>query len=318
MNGVILVLGVGAIFVALLLFGLLATSPTGVDPTPFERLRLALRRRPPNPSRSLHSIKDRASAIAEHSLERSGRRSRLEQALERAGIDMRPGEFVVLATTAAFAAFAVGALVGGALLALIFAGCVVAGTRFSVTLKAERRLAKFDAQLETTLPLMAGSLRAGFGLMQALDAVARESEAPTSDEFQRLVMESRLGRDLGDSLEAMQDRVRSEDFAFVVQAIEIHREVGGDLAQVLDNVTTTIRDRNRIRRQVKSLSAEGRFSAAILFCLPLLLVVAIQFLNPSYLHELTAHTVGRVVLGIGASLLVVGGLWMRRMTRLVF
>ena len=313
-----LVLGIGAMFAALLIIGLVALAPSGDGLTPFERFRSTLRRRPPNPSRSLHSIKERASAIAEQSLERSGRRSRLEKALERAGVNMRSGEFVVLATVGAFLGFAVGAFIGGALLALIFAGCVVAGTRFALTHKAERRVAKFDAQLETTLPLMAGSLRAGFGIMQALDAVARESESPTSDEFQRLVTESRLGRDLGDSLEAMQERVRSEDFAFVVQAIEIHREVGGDLAEVLDNVAGTIRDRNGIRRQVKSLSAEGRLSAMILFFLPFAMIVVIQILNPSYMHELTSHTLGRVLLGIGAGLLLIGGVWMRRMIRLVF
>ena len=184
--------------------------------------------------------------------------------------------------------------------------------------RAERRLAKFDSQLERTLPLMAGSLRAGYGIMQALDVVARESESPTAEEFRRLVMESRLGRDLGESLDAMAERVKSEDFNFVVQAIEIHREVGGDLAEVLDHVADTIRDRNRVRGQVRALSAEGRLSAGILFALPFVMCVVIQILNPVYFKELTSHTVGQVMLVFGLGLLIVGGLWMRRLVRLVF
>ncbi len=316
-QGWVLAIGLVAIFAALFLGGMLvfaSNEPTGS----FARVREVLRRRPPNPARSLQSIADHASDIAERSLDRSGRRSRLEQALERAGLNMRPGEFVVLAATSMFVAFAAGALLGGLLVAVLFAGFVGACGRIAITVLAERRLAKFDAQLETTLPLIAGSLRAGFGIMQALDSVARESEAPTSDEFRRLVMESRLGRDLGDSMRALGERVKSEDFDFVVQAIDIHRQVGGDLAEVLDKVAGTIRDRNRVRRQVQSLSAEGRLSAGILFALPFVMFIVIQIINPTYLHELTGHTMGKILLAVGLGLMLVGGVWMRRMIRLVF
>ncbi len=251
-------------------------------------------------------------------MQRSGHRGGLETALEKAGVDMRPGEFAVLTAAAAFVALAIGLVLGGPIIGLIFAACAVAGARFGLSRRAERRLAKFDSQLERTLGLMAGSLRAGYGIMQALDVVARESEAPTAEEFRRLVMESRLGRDLGESLDAMSERVKSEDFNFVVQAIEIHREVGGDLAEVLDHVADTIRDRNRVRGQVRALTAEGRLSAGILFALPFVMCVVIQILNPAYFHELTSHTLGQLMLAFGLVLLVVGGLWMRRLIRLVF
>jgi tight adherence protein B len=284
----------------------------------YQRVRDALRRRPPNPTRSIHQLAEQASDFAERSLERGGRRGRLENSLERAGINMRPGEFAVMALGACLVAFMLGLFMSGFLLALILGGLAAGATRLWVNVMVERRRTKFESQLEETLPLMSGSLRAGFGLMQTLDAVARESDAPTSDEFRRLVMESRLGRDLGDSLEALAERVQSEDFEFVVQAIEIHRQVGGDLAEVLDQVASTIRDRNRVRRQIKSLTAEGRMSAGILFGLPLVMFVVINFLNPGYLHELTGTTLGRVLLAVGLTLIVVGGLWMRRLIRLVF
>jgi tight adherence protein B len=318
MNSAALALGLASIFGALLLVGLVLTAPTGETTNHLKRLRAALRRRPPNARHSLQSLAEHASDVAERSLQRSGHRGGLEAALEKAAVDMRPGEFMVLTVTGAVVALAIGLVLGGPVIALIFASCAVGGARFYLKRRAEHRLAKFDSQLERTLPLMAGSLRAGYGIMQALDVVARESESPTADEFRRLVMESRLGRDLGESLDAMSERVKSEDFNFVVQAIEIHREVGGDLAEVLDHVADTIRDRNRVRGQVRALTAEGRLSAGILFVLPFVMCVVIQILNPVYFHELTSETLGQVMLAFGLGLLIVGGLWMRRLIRLVF
>jgi tight adherence protein B len=267
---------------------------------------------------AVSAFKEQASMFAERSLDRSGKRTGLERALENAGMNVRAGEFLLLAGTAAFAAFALGLLFGGLFLALLLAGAVVFGTRWYVSRHAERRRKRFGDQLEQTLPLLAGSLRAGFGIMQGLDAVARESASPTSDEFRRLVAEIRLGRDLGESLEAMAQRMGNEDFAWVVQAIEIHRQVGGDLAQVLDNVHATIRDRNQVRRQVSALSAEGRLSAQILFILPLGMGLYISATNPNYMAELTGTTFGKGMLVGGALLMVLGGFWMRRIVRPVF
>jgi tight adherence protein B len=277
-----------------------------------------LRYRPSNPGQSLQAIKTQASEMAERSLERSGRRGGVETALERAGVNMRAGEFLVVVVAASFAALAVGSLFGGVFLGLVLAAGIAGGSRGALGVLVNRRRAKFEAQLEQTLPLMAGSLRAGFGIMQTLDAVARESDSPTSDEFGRVVMESRLGRDLGDSLNALSERIGSEDFDFVVQAIDIHREVGGDLAEVLTNVASTIRDRNRVRRQIQTLTAEGRISAGILLALPIVMFFVVQTINPDYLHELTGTNVGRVMLAVGLALMTVGALWMRRLIRLVF
>jgi tight adherence protein B len=264
------------------------------------------------------TIGDRATQLAERRLEHKDRAGRLERALARAGIAMRPSEFVVVVATATFAVFAVILLLSGPLPALMLAAAVPLTCRMVVTSKGNKRSEKFQDQLEQTLPLMAGSLRAGFGLMQALDAVARESEAPTSDEFHRVVVETRLGRDVADAIESMAERVGSEDFDWVVQAIAIHRQVGGDLAQVLDNVYATIRDRNRIRRQVRALSAEGRLSAIILFVMPFAMLAVISVLNPGYVEELTNSSVGITMLIVAGALLAVGGLWLKRIVRLVF
>jgi tight adherence protein B len=261
----------------------------------------------------------RASAAAQRGLQRGGYDRSLNTALERAGIDLRAGEYVVLAACAALGAFALGFVSNGFLVALLLAGVAVFTSRFVLSFKADRRQAKFADQLGDTLQLLSGSLRAGYSLLQAVDAVAREADAPSSEEFGRLVVETRLGRDLGDAMQAMDRRVRTEDFNWVMQAIEIHREVGGDLAEVLDTVAGTIRERNQIRRQVKALSAEGRLSAYVLMALPIGVGGMIAITNPSYLGELTnGGLLGWGLIGMAVLLMTGGALWLRKLVKIVF
>ncbi len=307
-------LGVGIVFIGLAVALALAFAPRERSSQLAGSTLQGVR----NGTSMLTNIGQQATGFAERSLSHHDRGSRLNSALERAGIAMHPSEFAVLATTATFAVFAVGLVLTNLVAATVAAVFVPLLCRIGVTGLAERRSEKFADQLEQTLPLLSGSLRAGFGIMQAFDAVARESVAPTSEEFHRLVVETRLGRDLNEALTSMADRVRSEDFDWIVQAIEIHRQVGGDLAEVLDNAFGTIRDRNRIRRQIKALSAEGRLSAIILFVLPLGMFGVITVLNPNYIAELTGNPLGITLLLVAGGLLVVGGLWLRRIVRLVF
>jgi tight adherence protein B len=187
-----------------------------------------------------------------------------------------------------------------------------------VSVKISRRRARFTDQLGDSLQLLAGGLRTGYGLIQAIDSVAREADAPTCEEFRRVVIEHRLGRDLSESLRGVSQRMGNDDFEWVVQAIAIHRDVGGDLAEVLDNVGDTIRDRNRIRRQVRALSAEGRLSAGVLFVLPFAVGAVVAVSNPGYLGELTGRTGGRVMLGAASVLMGLGGLWLRRLVQVRF
>jgi tight adherence protein B len=314
----LLAVGLAANCVALFVLGAVTFVRREESPSPFDRIRAALRYRPTNPAQSLQNIKAHASDMAERSLDRSGRRGGIETTLEQAGVNMRAGEFLVVAVTASVVAFVVGAALSGFLFGVVLGSAALATAYGVLRMLVGRRRAKFASQLEQTLPLMAGSLRAGFGIMQSLDAVARGSDSPTSEEFGRLVMESRLGRDLGESLHAMSERVECEDFDFVVQALEIHREVGGDLAEVLDKVAGTIRDRNRIRRQIQTLTAEGRISAGILLALPVVMFFVVQAINPGYLKELTGTSFGRMLLLAGVVLITVGAVWMRRLIRLVF
>jgi len=199
---------------------------------------------------------------------------------------------------------------------LAFAAVALVLAYLIVQRRISKRQEAFADQLEQTLPLMAGSLRAGFSVTQAIDAVARESDEPTASEFRRVVVETRLGRDTVDALGALAERVDSADFRWVVQAIEIHRMVGGDLSEVLDNVYATIRDRNGVRRQIKALSGEGKLSAIVLFIMPFGTALFIQLANPGYLGTLTQSAAGWIMILVGLSLLTVGGFWMKRMLRL--
>jgi tight adherence protein B len=219
---------------------------------------------------------------------------------------------------AVIGALVVGLASGEPMIGLLLAVGAVALPRLLISRRAGKRRRAFGDQLDGTLQLIAGSLRAGYGLTQALDAVAAEAPAPTSDEFGRVVVETRLGRDFTDSLTALARRMASDDMLWVAEAIGIQREVGGDLAEVLDTLAETIRERSQLRRQVHALSAEGRISAIILIALPILLAAAISVINPEYLGELTGSPTGRILLLISVVLMVIGIAWIRRIIRVVF
>ncbi len=264
----------------------------------------------------LSNLTERAAEAAEHTLDRRGRRGQLERALEAAGLTLRSGEFVVLVAGSALAAYASGTVVAGPAVGLVLAVAAIAGFWLGVQHKVTKRRATFADQLMTTLQLMSSSLRAGFGLLQAIDVVAEEARSPTADEFHRVKVEVHLGRDLDDALEAMAERVGGEDMMWVAEGIAIHREVGGDLSEIIDGVAHTIRERNRLRRQVKALSAEGRYSAVILVALPFAMAAFLAYSNPDYLSELFKNESGRTALAVGAVLLVAGIGWMRKLIKL--
>jgi tight adherence protein B len=194
----------------------------------------------------------------------------------------------------------------------------VLGVMAWLTRRTERRQKTFADQLSDNLLLLSGNLRVGHGVLQSLDGLAREADWPSDEEFRRVVTEQRLGRDLNESFRAVVDRVGSEDLRWVAEAIEIHREVGGDLAEVLDKVAATIRDRDSVRRTIAVLTAEGRFSAYVLTALPFAGFLFITLINPEYGDLLTGTTAGHVALISAGGLMLVGWLWLRRLIRLVF
>jgi tight adherence protein B len=284
------------------------------------RVRLAPARRRPvvGPAVSpLSQATARVTALIDTLLRRSNAEVHVA-VLERAGVTMRLQDFVLLVVAAALAAAAGGLVLVGPLLALLLAVVVPVLVRVGLGVMAGRRRSAFADQLDDSLQLIASSLRAGHSLLQALASVAREAEQPTSVEFARVLNETRVGRPLNDSLEETAARMESPDFTWVTQAIAINREAGGNLAEVLDGVASTIRERNQIRRQVQALSAEGKLSAYVLMALPFGIAAFLMVSNRPYMARFVQGLVGYGLIGLCVLLLVVGGLWLRKVVSFKF
>ena len=312
-SSALLVLGVVAIGAALLVLALVVL-PAGPSRVPLSRLDPSAA---PTVS-ALSGVGSVAGAAVEKALVKRGRLASGAYALERAGVAMSLPDFVLLVGVVTVVGGALGIALGGPLVALLLVVLVPFGAKLLLGFKASRRQAAFADQLDDSLQLMAGSLRAGHSLLRAVDSVASEADAPTSEEFSRIVNETRVGRDLNDALDEVAARMGSDDFTWVAQAIAIHREVGGNLAEVLDAVGHTIRERNGIRRQVKALSAEGKLSAIVLLALPFGVTGFISLTNPGYLAKFTESLTGYAMLGVCVLLLVVGALWLKKMVSIRF
>jgi tight adherence protein B len=270
------------------------------------------------PEGSLAAPSQRLSTALEKGLAGSGRTARLAVALDLAGMSIGPGDFLLLVLAGSLAAGALGLILFGLLAALLLTLVAPMVGMLILKFRTGRRRAAFADQLEDSLQLLAGSLRAGHSLLRAIDAAVHESESPTAEEFSRVTNQNRVGRPLDDSLGDTAQRMDSKDFAWVAQAIAIHRTVGGDLAEVLDTVGQTIRERNQIRRQVKALSAEGRMSAYVLVALPFVVAGLLVLTNPGYLTRLTESIVGWIMIGGAAVMLTIGALWLRKIVTFTF
>lgn len=237
--------------------------------------------------------------------------------LQAAGIPLRAPEWLLthtgVATGAALLLFLAsgGSAVATALGLLIG----VAGPWLFLSHKQSRRERAFLAAMPETLQLMAGSLQAGYSLPQAVDTVVREGHEPIAGEFNRALIEARLGVQIEDALDGVAVRLHSTDFSWVVMAMRIQRDVGGNLAELLATVADTLRERDRLRRQVQTLSAEGRLSAWILGLLPVAFALYLSVARPEYLTPLVSDALGLIILITGAVLLAVGAFWLSRVVK---
>lgn len=234
---------------------------------------------------------------------------------EQAGLKIGIGDFLVMCGAAAVVAGILGFILGGLGLALLLALIGPASLLVWLNIKASKRQAAFAEQLPDTIQSLAGSLRAGHSFLRAVDGLADEAEPPMSQEMRRVINETRIGRDLVDSLVTTSARMKSEDFLWTAQAVDTHREVGGNLAEVLENVNETIRERAQLARQVRAISAEGRISAAVLLCLPVVMLVALCFMNPTYASTFFTTPIGWLMLAAAALLLGVGAFWLSRLIK---
>jgi tight adherence protein B len=256
------------------------------------------------PVASAKWIPDSLAQAGHRFAEATGFSARLDERLEQAGLPVLAGEFVAMTVLCALIGGVIAALfLQNLIFVLVIAGAAGLVPYFWMVRALSKRQRALVDQLADTLSILATSLRAGYSFLQALDTVSKEIGEPSAGEFQRVVAEIRLGRPVDDALSAMAVRVGSDDLKWAVIAINVQRQVGGNLAEVLDIVSATVRERAYIRRQINVLSAEGRISVAILACLPLGIMLYIAVVNPTYIAPLFTTAPGLV-------LLIGGGLWM--------
>ncbi|WP_104081787.1 type II secretion system F family protein [Cryobacterium sp. Y11] len=318
MSTAIFAIGVFCVVGALFVVVFLVIAP------PMLRVPLGRRRAPGVAPRSgLTRLTDRTVGAIDRLLRQRNVVPFTASELEQAGIRLQASAFVLMVISASLVSALIGLLLGVGTgwampLMILFAALAVIGAKIWLQQRTARRRAKFADQLDESLGLLAGGLRAGHSLMRAVDAVSHETESPTSEEFARIVNETRIGRDLSDALENTAVRMRSDDFHWVAQAISINREAGGNLSQILDQVGHTIRERNEIRRQVKALAAEGKLSAWVLILLPIGVFAFLLITQPNYFSGFLGNTIGIIALIVAVILLVAGSLWMMAVVKVKF
>jgi tight adherence protein B len=322
-----LIIGIVAVFVGLLaLFVLLAFNARLLD-TRDTRMRRRLSsytltgrttRAEPQPT----ALGD--SSVTRSAVQLAGRLvvsrdfdARLGRRLDAAGVPLKPAEWIVVQAGSAVALGLLFLLLGGGSAVAAILGILIGigGPIGYLVMRESRRSTAFLEQLPDTLQLIAGSISVGHSLAQAMDAVVREDIQPMSTEFNRALVETRLGMPVEDALEGISTRMVSEDFAWIVMAIRIHREVGGNLAEILTTVAATVRERERLRRQVRGLSAEGRLSAWILGALPPIFATYLILVRPTYIKPLFTDPLGVTLLGVMIVLMITGIFWLRRVVK---
>jgi len=316
-----LIVGLAATFSGVLL--LLGVAFLGFTPTEGQRLlKRRLGRFDPDadPTQSVApstQVSDKVADIIGALPKPAGYEERIQARLDRAAWPIRASEFISLRLGLSAAGLVIGlgllrnvVITVPLVLVGYFAPYVILSRRIT------RRRSLFHEQLPDTLQMLASSLRAGYGMLQGLDNVVREGSDPTAAEFGRVLTEARLGVPLEKAMDDMAERLGSEDFRWVVVAISIQRRVGGNLAQLLDTVAATLRERDQVRRQIRVLSAEGRLSGVVLVVMPIAFAIYLLAVQPEYLQPLWDTTVGRVISIVGGTIMVLGTFWMKKLTEI--
>jgi tight adherence protein B len=241
----------------------------------------------------------------------------LTEDLARAGLNISPAEYLLIR----IGTVALGALIGLFRFGVSVGPIVIAAVGFVipplvVSYLQRRRQNMFNDQLTGMLQLLSNSLKTGYAIDRALETVAAKSQPPVSTEFERVTTEVTLGTSVEDALSALLLRINSPDLEFIVTAILLHTRVGGNLAEVLDNISDTLRDRLQTKRDMSVLTAQSRASASIITGLPILLGLGLYVFVPGYFAPMTSTFVGYVLLGIAGLLILIGNILIRRMTAL--
>ncbi|MEY2432080.1 MAG: hypothetical protein QOC92_1805 [Acidimicrobiaceae bacterium] len=262
-------------------------------------------------------VLQRALALTANLAERRGMVGSVERKLRAADLAVRPVELILAQAALAIVLPSLVFLVThDAVKTLLVALLVALMPGMILSFLVKRRRKRFSAQLPDALTNLAGSLRAGRSVGQAMESLSQQTEDPMGRELRKVVAELRLGRSMPDALADASERVESDDFRWAVLAMQIQAEVGGNLSELLEQVATTMRSRARLRGEVKALTAEGRASAIMLVILVPALGAVMYVVNPEYMMPLFTTTVGQAMLGISTLMISGGYAWMTKLVKI--
>jgi tight adherence protein B len=188
--------------------------------------------------------------------------------------------------------------------------------RFWVGRRIGGRLSAFNKQLADTITLLSNSLRAGSSFLQSIELVSRETPDPMGEEMGRVVREVNLGLGMEEALSNIVRRIRSDDLDLMVTAIGVQQQVGGNLAEILDTIAFTIRERVRIKGEINTLTAQGRYSGYLVAFLPIGIMITLNFINPEFMQPLFTQLIGRILLGVGAVMMIIGFIAIQKITNI--
>jgi tight adherence protein B len=233
--------------------------------------------------------------------------------LERADVPLRTVEFFYVMGGCGFLLMLFAALTGRSTIGILIALAVGAVIPYVwVSMKAKRRMLKFEDQLPDLLVTLAASLKAGHSFKQGIQTLVDEGQEPASKELSRVITDTRLGRPMDEALADTAERIGSKDFSFVITAVTIQRQVGGSMAGLFDMIADTVRQRQQFARKIRGLTAMGRASAYVLIALPFFVAAALTLLNPDYMSPLYATSTGHMLIMLGLVMMGIGTLFLRK------
>jgi tight adherence protein B len=306
-----LVLGIiAACAVMLVVFGLLG-QPTEADEVARRLERYAEfgdhAASGPRPKRNAREVLDGVTDALNEVMARSSRTGRLAESLARADLKLKTSEWVLgVAGSGVVLGLLLWVRFGNPVLLLVGPPAMWVASGIALRVLQAKRIRAFDKQLGDTIVLLSNALKAGYSFAQAINTVAKSASPPIAEEFSRATREMALGISVDDALNHMVKRNNSEDFDLMVTAVQIHRVVGGNLAEILDTIAHTIRERVRIKGEIRTLTAQARVSGWIITLLPIGLAAALTVISPDYFTPMFHETLGIVMLAMGGFSMLIG------------
>jgi tight adherence protein B len=242
--------------------------------------------------------------------------SRVQRDLARADLRLRVAEYYYIRVGSALGLAAVLLLLRDPLSALVGALLGYFLPRMWVGRRIGSRLNAFNKQLPDTITLLSNSLRAGSSFLQSIELVSRETPAPMGSEMGRVVREVNLGLSMEEALSNMVRRIKSDDLDLMVTAIGVQQQVGGNLAEILDTIAFTIRERVRIKGEIRTLTAQGRYSGYLVAFLPIAIMITLNFINPEFMQPLFTELIGQILLVCGAIMMLIGFFAIQKITNI--